>query len=118
MIEWHDLTVPDAEQARDFYTSVLGLHAEPVDMGGYSDFNLVDPKTKTPVAGVCHARGSNTDLPPQWMAYFTVADLDASLQALQQGGGAVLGEPKTMGSSRYAFVRDPFGAVCALFERG
>jgi hypothetical protein len=80
-VGWQDLTVPDAERLRDFYPAVVGWRAEPVDMGGYSDFNIVAPSTGEPAAGVCFARGANAKLPPQWLIYVTVADLDASLKA-------------------------------------
>jgi predicted enzyme related to lactoylglutathione lyase len=64
---WRDLTVSNAEQVRDFYKGVVGWEAQPVEMGGYRDFNMTIPGTGGVVAGVCHARGQNADLPPQWL---------------------------------------------------
>lgn len=113
---WMDLTVEDAERVRDFYAEVAGWRPEPVDMGGYSDFNMCDPDTGQPVAGVCFARGGNAGLPPVWLAYFTVSDLDASLAAVREGGGEVLAE-RTAGEARYAVIRDPAGAACALWQK-
>jgi len=75
-IGWIDLTVEDAESVRAFYKAVAGWSADPVDMGGYSDFNMKPSADGAPVAGVCHARGSNADIPPVWMIYIVVADLD------------------------------------------
>lgn len=49
-------------------------------MGGYSDFNMMPEGPDMPVAGICHARGTNAALPPQWLRYIVVADLDASVQ--------------------------------------
>lgn len=116
-IGWIDLTVPEAESVRDFYTAVTGWIAEPVDMGGYSDFTMTAPATGEPKAGVCHARGPNQGIPPAWMIYIVVSDLEASLVACRDRGGEVLGEPRLMpGSGRYAFIRDPAGACCALFQ--
>lgn len=37
-IFWHDLTVEDAEQIKDFYCSVVGWTFEIVDQGAYNDF--------------------------------------------------------------------------------
>ena len=65
-IGWVDLTVDDAATARDFYRAVVGWESEEVDMGGYSDFTMMPPGHTDGVAGVCHARGSNADLPPTW----------------------------------------------------
>ncbi len=116
-VGWIDLTVPEAGPVRDFYAAVVGWDAEPVDMEGYSDFNMKAPESGEPKTGICHARGSNEGIPPAWMIYIVVADLDASLGACRESGGELVGEPREMGGSgRYAFIRDPAGAVCALFE--
>jgi predicted enzyme related to lactoylglutathione lyase len=116
-IGWIDLTVGDADGVRDFYRDVTGWTASPVDMGGYSDYNMNEPESGKAVAGVCHARGVNADLPAQWLIYVTVADLDESLRRCASRGGAVLAGPRGMGGQgRYAVIRDPAGAVTALFE--
>lgn len=116
-IIWVDLTVNDAEGLRDFYKAVAGWEPSPVDSGGYDDYNMLIPGTETPAAGVCHARGVNADIPPQWMIYITVADLDASLEAVKSGGGKILAGPKEMGGARSCVIQDPAGAVCTLFQQ-
>jgi hypothetical protein len=50
-----------------------------MDMGGYDDFNMTDPETGTPVAGVRHARGAAAGPPPSWLIYVNVKDLDKSM---------------------------------------
>ena len=75
-IGWIDLTVPDASAVRDFYQSVTGWTPSPVDMGGYQDFCMHPAGEAQPVAGICHARGHNEGLPPVWLVYITVDDLD------------------------------------------
>ena len=117
-IAWLDITVPDAAPVRDFYAGVLGWEPEAVDMGGYADFNMVDPATGTPTAGVCHARGPNEGIPPVWIVYFVVEDLDASLAECAAKGGEVVKGPMPAGSSRIAFIKDPAGAPCAIVEPG
>jgi uncharacterized protein len=112
-----DLTVQDAESLRDFYACVIGWEAEPLDLGGYSDYFMKAPSTGDIVSGICHARGENADLPPQWLTYVVVADLDESLRQVKAGGGsqatAVKGE---IGRTRYCVIRDPAGAHLALME--
>jgi len=58
-IAWRDLTVPDAEGVRDFYSAVVGWTSSAVQMDGYSDFSMVTPASGKTVAGICHARGVN-----------------------------------------------------------
>lgn len=115
-ISWIDLTVPDAEAVRDFYEAITGWRAEPVDMGGYSDFNMLS-EDGTPVAGVCHARGSNASIPPQWMVYIVVPDLDEAMRRCRENGGEIVREPDApTAQGRFCVLRDPAGAVAALFE--
>ena len=116
-IAWIDLTVEAARDLRDFYQDVAGWTAGDVDMGGYSDFTMHPPGGGDPIAGVCHARGPNTDLPAQWLIYITVADLDQSLSRCRAQGGAVIAGPRNMGmAGRCAVIRDPAGAVAALVQ--
>lgn len=114
-IGWIDLTVADAPEVRDFYQAVAGWQASGVDMGEYQDFSMSPPGGE-PVAGVCHARGGNADLPSQWLIYIVVVDLDEALAQVKSRGGAVVAGPKSIGSSRYSVIRDPAGAVCALYQ--
>lgn len=39
-IFWHDLTVENAEQVKDFYCNVVGWTFETVNQGEYDDYNL------------------------------------------------------------------------------
>ena len=115
-IGWADLTVPNAEEVRDFYQAVAGWQPQPLDMGGYSDFVMTAPGGKG-VAGVCHARGANAGLPPQWLLYITVEDLDQSIAHCTERGGKVIAGPKGAGgTARYCVIQDPAGAVAALYQ--
>lgn len=115
-IGWHDLTVGDAPGIRDFYAAVVGWQPQPVDMDGYSDFNMTRPDTGEAVAGVCHARGGNADLPAQWLMYLVVPDLATSLAECSSRGGEVIAGPRGLAGGEFAVIRDPAGAVCALWQ--
>lgn len=116
-IGWADLTVEDAESIRDFYSEVVGWTFESVDMGGYSDFTMCLPATGEAVAGVCHALGPNAKLPPVWLVYVNVDNVEASIEQCRSLGGSVISGPHRMGDhGRYCIVRDPAGAPIGLFE--
>jgi predicted enzyme related to lactoylglutathione lyase len=117
-ILWTDLTIPNAEEVRDFYKAVVGWDSSPVDMGGYNDFNMLPRGGDKPSAGVCHARGVNKDLPPQWLIYVVVESVDDSAAACERLGGRVLVGPKEIGADRLCIIQDPAGAVMALYEQG
>ena len=115
-ITWRDLTVKDAEAVRDFYSKVAGWKSSPVDMGGYDDFNMNLPGSDETVAGICHARGPNAKLPPQWLIYITVADVDDSAKRCVELGGKIIDGPRKMGEYRFCVIQDPAGAVAALID--
>jgi predicted enzyme related to lactoylglutathione lyase len=113
-IGWMDITVPDAESLKDFYANVVGWKPEGLSMGDYSDYVM---KTDDSAVGICHARGSNAQLPPVWLPYFVVADLDASLAQCEKHGGQRIGDIRSYGeTARYCPIRDPQGAHCVLFQ--
>ena len=115
-ITWMDLTVKPAIKVRDFYKAVVGWKSASVDMGGYRDFCMNQPADGKTVAGICHARGENANLPPQWLLYVSVANLAKSLAACRRRGGKIVCPARKMFGGRMAVIRDPAGAVVALFE--
>jgi predicted enzyme related to lactoylglutathione lyase len=114
-ITWIDLTVGDADTNRDFYQAVAGWTPEPVPMGAFADYVMNDADGDA-AAGICHARGGNAELPPQWLVYITVDDLDHALAECQRLGGSVLTTPRGYAGGRYSVIKDPAGAVCALYQ--
>ena len=115
-VSWIDLTVKNAAQVRDFYREVVGWKASEVDMEGYSDYNMkLDGNA---VVGICHARGVNANLPPQWIIYVMVQDLEKSLARCQALGGRIVDGPRSLGESgRFCVIQDPAGAGAPLWEK-
>ena len=113
-VSWQDLTVEEVEQVRDFYQSVVGWAPEPVGAGAHTDFVMTADGAE--VAGICQARGGNADVPPIWLIYITVEDLDHSLDECIRLGGSILAAPRGYGGGRYCVIKDPAGAVCALYQ--
>ena len=114
-IAWTDLTVDDAARVRDFYQEVVGWRPKPVSMGDYDDYSM-QPAKGDDVAGVCHARGSNEGIPPQWLNYIVVENLDESLERCLSLGGRIVRDVRSLGEGRFAIIEDPAGAVCALYD--
>jgi predicted enzyme related to lactoylglutathione lyase len=116
-IGWADLTVDDAGSIRDFYQAVIGWKADGCDMGAYEDYVMAQPETGTPTSGICWRRGGNAHLPPVWLVYITVTDLNATLAAVRERGGTVLADPSSAGEHvSFAVTQDPAGATCALHQ--
>ena len=115
-IEWVDLSVGDAARSKDFYCKVIGWKSTDVEMGTYSDFNLNLPDSGETMAGICHARGMNANLPAQWLMYVRVVDVAASAAEAERQKGKVLDGPRRMGGSNFCVIQDPDGAVMVLIS--
>lgn len=115
-IGWIDMTVKDAPAVRDFYQAVVGWTTDEVDMGGYSDYVMQMPASGTGVSGICHARGSNADLPSGWLIYIIVADIAASAAACTASGGKLVVAPRGLAGGRFCVVQDPAGSIAGLYQ--
>lgn len=112
-----DLAVPDAETISHFYHEVVGWEIGVQRMGDYDDFFMKDRDTGDVRAGICHTKGLNSDLPPVWLMYLRVSDLDESLERCVKLGGKVLGEKRCCGKmGTYVLIQDPAGAYVMLWE--
>ncbi|HSJ10895.1 MAG TPA: VOC family protein [Longimicrobiales bacterium] len=119
-IYWLDLTIPDASAIRDFYSQVIGWTVDDVAMEDgeevYADFNMLG-EDGVPVAGVCHARGTNAGMPAVWMIYLPVGDLAESMRRVEEEGGSILKATRGIdGTLVYVAIRDPVGACLALVQ--
>jgi len=115
-IGWIDMTVENATEVRDFYKAVVGWETDDVDMGDYSDYVMKMPVSGEGVSGVCHARGSNADLPSGWLIYIVVADVEESAAACSANGGKVIVEPRGLAGGRFCVVEDPGGSIAGLYQ--
>ena len=116
-IRWVDLTVNDANKLSEFYQAVVGWVPSSVPVGSHEDWSMYPPDSPQPVAGICHASGLNAGLPPVWLIYITVSDLAASIEECKQRGGEIIFGPRIFGTEgKWCVIRDPAGAVAALFE--
>jgi len=115
-IGWIDMTVDNATLLRDFYEKVVGWRVEDTSMGDYSDYTMLSPSDGDAIAGVCHARGSNADLPGGWLIYITVADVDSSAAACVENGGKILVPPRGLAGGTFCVIEDPSGATAALYQ--
>lgn len=118
-ISWVDLTIPDADNIRDFYKNVIGWKSMDVNMGAYNDYGMISPDDNVVRSGICHRQGVNQDFPTAWIPYVNVADLDASIDAVTKGGGEIVNGPRKMGEkARYCIIKDPAGAYMGLYDHG
>jgi predicted enzyme related to lactoylglutathione lyase len=115
---WLDLTVENASDVKDFYQKVIGWEVEEMPMGDHSDYAMKIPDTGEAVTGICHSQGVNADMPAAWLPYFLISNIIDSIESVITLGGEVLTPVKEAGNDKYVVVKDPSGAVCALYQKG
>lgn len=114
-ILWQDLTVNNATSVKEFYQSVIGWKASPQNMGDYDDYNIQNENGDT-IAGICHNKGINKNVPPQWLVYVKVENVIVSISKCEALGGKIIDGPRMMGKNNFAVIQDPAGAVLAIIE--
>jgi uncharacterized protein len=114
-LTWNELMTRDLDAAVSFYGSVFGYEFEelPEDTSGYRLFKVGDAV----VAGVWTMdENVPQEVPPHWMTYFWLDDVDAGFDRVRELGGEVLREPIDSPYGRFAPVRDPQGATFSLIR--
>jgi uncharacterized protein len=112
---WVDLSTPDAERAKRFYTDVFGwrITSGENDSSGY----LHIQNGEQFIGGIQPPAHRNPSAPPHWLAYFLAADCDVSTAKAKDLGANVLMPSMTMENvGRWSVVADPQGAVFAIFQ--
>lgn len=117
-VNWRDITVENATQLRDFYQKIAGWSFEEIPMkdkeDDYVDF-VMKLEDDTAVAGICHHRGVNNGIPPQWIMYISVENVEEVIKkAVRLGAKKIKEHTAKNGSVLYAILQDPAGALFAL----
>jgi len=112
---WADLSTSDPKRASDFYSGFFGwqIAADPKDPSGY----LHIKNGGHFIGGVPPAVHHPPGVPPHWLAYFQVDDVDAVASKAKQMGAKLCLQPMTMeGVGRMSVISDPQGAVFSIFK--
>lgn len=109
---WNELVTGDAEKAKEFYTKLVGWDTQswPGEMP-YTVFKAGDKQ----VGGMMQITPEMGDLPPHWMAYVAVEDVDKLAGQVEGLGGKIIVPPTDVpGVGRFVTVEDPTGAALSF----
>jgi predicted enzyme related to lactoylglutathione lyase len=107
---WSELLTPDVEAAKAFYGTTVGWTFQPMNDG---ETYWIAMAGGVPVAGIGPlADFAPPGVPPHWLTYLAVDDVDARVAGFVAAGGIVV-KPcfDIPGVGRIAIVRDPQGAT-------
>jgi uncharacterized protein len=114
---WYELMTTDTAAATRFYADVVGWTPSDAQMPGM-EYTLLGAAAGQ-VGGLMAlpAEAAAHGARPGWLGYLAVADVDASVSAIQAAGGALHHGPMDVpGVGRMATVGDPQGAVFCVFK--
>lgn len=112
---WAELATSDPAAAKKFYASLFGWGFEDSPAG--PDMVYTTLKKGDRSVGALYRDPKQTDVPPHWNTYVTVASADASAQKAKDLGGKVVAEAfDVMEYGRMAVVQDREGATICLWQ--
>ena len=112
---WVDLTVPDVDAARAFYSAVVGWTFADTgeEYGGY----VIGQVGDAAAAGIGPL--PQEGMPPAWTLYLASDDVEKTATAVTEHGGTVLLAPGDVGPlGRMLVAADPSGAVFGVWQAG
>ena len=114
---WYDLMTSDPNAAAGFYTKVAGWGTQQWDTQGVGMPYTMWTVKETPIGGMMPLPTElSGQMPPHWLAYVAVANVDETAKQAEALGGRVLKAPDDIPTvGRFAVITDPDGAAIALF---
>ncbi|MDQ3933956.1 MAG: VOC family protein [Actinomycetota bacterium] len=110
-LTWNDLNTNDPDKALAFYGELFLWTAEKVDSDEVDYYVLRNGQRTN--GGVL--RMQEEGIPPHWLPYFAVEDSDATAEKAGELGGETILPPSNLGPGRIGVLRDPQGAVFAVY---
>ncbi len=112
---WAELNARGLERAVSFYAALFGWAPRVNPMGDgqppYTQFQLGEDMV---AGGMEMSPMVPAVVPSYWMAYFSVADVDASFRTALAAGATEMLAPRDFPGGRFAILGDPQGATFGL----
>jgi uncharacterized protein len=109
---WNELGSPDLDASSAFYSGLFGWTIAPFEGSPEPYLSIKNGEANNGGMRVLTPPG----VPPYWLVYFGVEDLDSALAKLDELGGTKHAGPIDIQMAKIAIVADPQGAVFALYD--
>lgn len=111
---WNELHTSDPTKALRFYEEVLGFSHRPMDMGPGGIYHILS-KDGVDRGGVTGNLPSG--VPPHWLPYVNIDDVDAAIARGRRLGATIpMGPEDIPGVGRVGALKDPTGAMLAIIK--
>jgi predicted enzyme related to lactoylglutathione lyase len=115
-LSMNELDTRELDAAGRFYEAVFGWELEPIEVDGTIQYGLFRLGGRTAASALPMGDQFPAEVPPHWVPYFGIEDLDAGMAKARAGGGQLLIGPAPVPQGRFAAIRDPHGAVFCMWE--
>ena len=108
----------DAAAAKKFYSETFGWRdTESFDMGPMGTYHMFGRHLGS-LGGMFKIPKEMGEVPPHWLLYFRVPNVDAKAEEVKANGGKILNGPMDVpGGDRVVTCMDPQGAAFALHQK-
>lgn len=114
-MSWNELATRDVSTAKAFFERLLGWAVQTGDIGGGNMYTGIFLDGDHPNGGMIQMDEKwPQEIPPHWMTYFTVDDVDAAAAKVEELGGAVKVPPRDIPVGRFSVVSDPQGGTFTI----
>jgi uncharacterized protein len=115
---WHELMTTDAPAALKFYSEVFGWQpSEEMDMGPMGKYHMFN-RPHGMIGGMMNKPPEMANVPPFWLIYFRVPDIDVAVERIKANGGMITNGPMEVpGGDWIVNAVDPQGAAFALHAK-
>lgn len=116
---WIEANVNDPPAAKRFYGELFGWKGEDMPMGDMGTYTLLKLGDKQ-VGGLLRMpeNAKKMGAPSHWLQYVAVSDIGAGTKKAQELGANILMQPKDVGMGSMSVLKDPTGALLALWQQG
>jgi predicted enzyme related to lactoylglutathione lyase len=112
---WNECVTSDVPAAAAFYSAVLGMGSEAMDMGEAGTYTVLTNVDGRQIGGCMDLGMLPEGTPPHWNVYFNVEDVDATVaKATSLGASVVAPAFDVPGVGRMAVLADPQGGMFNL----
>jgi predicted enzyme related to lactoylglutathione lyase len=117
-MSWHELVTTDRDGAWNFYHGLFGWEkGDAMDMGPAGTYQLFNVNG-IPAGGMFN-KTPDMPMPPSWLYYATVPDINAAADRVKGAGGQVVNGPMEVPGGGWILQgMDPQGGMFALYQMG
>jgi predicted enzyme related to lactoylglutathione lyase len=115
---WNEVGTTDPHACKAFYTALFDWKIREMDMGPSGVYTIFQMEGRD-IGGLykMNAHQQQMGVPPHWLTYIGVEDVDASASKAEKIGGRILVPPTDIpNTGRFAVLSDPTGAAFAIYK--